>query len=363
MPKKHKLIVILGPTASGKSKLAVEIARRFNGEIISADSRQVYKGMDIGTAKVPKDKISALQSLAPKKGLKLKPPISSQAYFHQNIQHYLLDVASPKRRFTVAQYKKLAIKAIKTILNKKVNLPGRVHLPQSQTNKCLLPNKIPIICGGSGFYLYAIINNMSLPEVKPDFKLRTKLEKKTTEELFKELKKGDPNRAKNIDPKNRRRLIRALEIIYKTGQPVPQFIPLAKTKNQKNKTGSFAILNAENIEFDPLLIGIKKSKKQLSKLIRKRILKRLKQGMIEEVARLKKSGLSWRRLEEFGLEYRWIARYLQGKIKRAQMIELLQKDTEHFAKRQMTWFNRDPRIKWVVNQKQAIALVKKYLWH
>ncbi|MDP2967519.1 MAG: tRNA (adenosine(37)-N6)-dimethylallyltransferase MiaA, partial [bacterium] len=170
-----KLIVILGPTASGKSELAVRLAKKFNGEVISADSRQVYKGMDIGTGKITKKEM-------------------------QNIPHHLLNVTSPKRRFTVAQYRKLALKAIDKIFKK---------------------GKIPILCGGTGFYIQAVVDGIVIPEVKPDWRLRSNLEQLSTEELFNRLKKLDPKRAKTIDKKNRRRLIRALEIVIKTKKPVP----------------------------------------------------------------------------------------------------------------------------------------------
>ncbi|OGZ34282.1 MAG: tRNA (adenosine(37)-N6)-dimethylallyltransferase MiaA [Candidatus Portnoybacteria bacterium RBG_19FT_COMBO_36_7] len=293
----QKLIVILGPNASGKSKLAVELAKKFNGEIISADSRQVYRGMDTGTGKIKKKEM-------------------------RGIPHYLLDVASPKKRFTVAQYKKLALAAIKKIQRK---------------------NKIPIICGGTGFYIQALADNISIPEVKPDLKLRRGLEKKSAQELFTRLKKLDPNRAKNIDRYNKRRLVRALEIIYKTGKLIP------KLKSEP--------------QFKTLFLGVKKSPVKLKKLIHTRLQKRLAQDMIKEVQNLRKFGLSWKKLDDFGLEYRWIARFLQKQVSRNQMIARLQKDIEHYAKRQMTWFKKYPGEKtlWISNKKQAQTLVNKFL--
>ncbi len=305
---KNKLIIILGPTASGKSGLAVRSAKKINGEVISADSRQIYRGMDIGTGKIAKKEMDG-------------------------IPHHLLDIASPKKRFSVAQYQKLALKAIEKIYKKR---------------------KAPILCGGTGFYIQAVVDGISIPEVKPDWQLRKKLEKKSTDELFKILKKLDPNRAKNIDSQNPRRLIRAIEIVKKTKGPMP------------------AIKSCP--QFDILLIGIKKSPKELKKLIANRLKKRFKQGMLNEVKRLRKSGLSWKRLEEFGLEYRWIARYLRSNLQKlkkqgvrppkmtyAEMMEKLQKDIEHFAKRQMTWFKRDKRIHWIKSQKEMEKLVRKFL--
>ena len=295
MKIKNKIIVILGPTASGKSTLAVKIAKKFGGEIISADSRQVYKGMDIGTGKVTKKEMA-------------------------KIPHHLLDVASPKKQFTVAQYKKLSEKAIK-----KIHSHG----------------KIPIICGGTGFYIQTITDNIAIPKVKPDAKLRAELEKKSAKELFNRLKKLDPRRAKNIDKNNRRRLIRALEIVIKSGKKIP-------------------ILKSEP-KCEALIIGIKHNSKELKELIKTRLFKRLKQGMVKEIINLKKSGLSWKRLEDFGLEYRYVAYYLQNKLSYNEMVGKLQKEIEHYAKRQMTWFKKDKRIRWITDLRQATKLIKEFL--
>jgi len=317
-----KLIVILGPNASGKTDLSIKLAKKFKGEIVSADSRQVYKGMDIGTGKITKKEM-------------------------EGIPHYLLDVASPKRRFTVVQYQKLALKAINKIHKKSLSS----H--QNSERISGSDGKIPFLVGGTGFYIQTVVDGILIPEVKPDWKLRKELEKKSTQELFEILKKLDPRRAKTIDKNNRRRLIRALEIVIKTKKPVP---PLIK----------------KTPEFDILMIGIKKSLKELKKLINQRLRKRLRGGMIAEVKKLRKSGLSWKRLEEFGLEYRFIAQYLQGKIKYEEMIEKIQKESEYFAKRQMTWFKRHPapeqvrcraskRIKWIKNYQEAEKLVQNFL--
>jgi len=291
-----KIIAILGPTASGKSALAVKIAKKFGGEVISVDSRQVYKGMNIGTGKIKKEEM-------------------------EGIAHYLLDVASPKRKFTVVQFQKLAKKAIEKIFKK---------------------GKIPILCGGTGFYLWVLTQKVSIPRVKPDWKLRKKLEKKSAKELFEILKKLDPERAKTIEKDNKRRLIRAIEIAKKLGNVPP--------------------LKTEPLPYPILFLGIKKSKEELKKLIKRRLLKRLKEGMIEEVKKLRKSGISWKRLEEFGLEYEWVAKYLQGKIGYKEMVESLQKDIEKFAKKQMTYFKKYfPQTIWIKNCKEAEKKVKEFL--
>jgi len=339
----HKIIVILGPTASGKSDLAVKIALRLGsgqaqkygikgGEIISADSRQVYRGLDIGSGKVPRDKIN---SSALRKIYNTYMPIGSEVlYFYRGISHYLLDVANPKRIFTVAQYQKLARRAIRKIWQK---------------------NKLPILCGGTGFYIQSVIDGLIIPEVKPNLKLRKILEKKNTEELFRLLKQKDPARAKNIDSQNRPRLIRALEIIEVLGK-----VPKLKT-SPLNKILMFN----DRRTIDILMIGIRKEKNELKKLIKKRLIKRLGQGMVAEVRRLHAppagGGLSWRRLESFGLEYRYIAQFLQNKISRTEMIKIIEREGWRYAKRQMTWFRRDKRIIWIKNAKEALKIGQKFL--
>ena len=293
----NKLIVILGPTASGKTDLSIKLAKIIDGEVVSADSRQVYKGMNIGAGKITKEEM-------------------------QGIPHYLLDVANPKKRFSVAEYQKLALKTVKNIHKK---------------------NKLPILVGGTGFYIQSIVDGIVIPEVKPDWKLRKKLEKLTTEQLFEKLKKIDQKRAGSIDKHNPRRLIRALEIVLKTGNTVP------------------VLRHYEVQKFDTLEIGITKSPDELKNSIRKRLMKRLKNdAMINEVKKLHKS-LSWERLEELGLEYRFVAQYLQDKTTYKEMIDNIQKESEHFVKKQMTWFKRDKRIHWIENLKEAEKLIKKFL--
>ena len=290
-----KLIVILGPTASGKSALAIKLAKKFRGEIISADSRQVYKGLDIGTGKITKKE-------------------------RRGIPHHLLDVASPKKRFTVVQYQKLALKAIEKIFKN---------------------GKIPILCGGTGFYIQAVVDGILIPEVRPDWKLRKELERKTAKELFNRLKKLDPRRAKTIEKKNKRRLIRALEIVKKIGR-VP-------------------ILRKRPLPYPVLMIGVRKSPEELKKLIKKRFLKWLKIGLIAEVKKLRKLNLSWKKIEDFGIHYQVIAQYLQRKLNYQEMIAKSLKELVDYGRRQMTWFKRDKRIVWVKNYKEVEKLVKKSL--
>ena len=282
MEPKRKIIVILGPTASGKSALALKIAKKINGEIISADSRQVYKGLDIGSGKITRKEMGG-------------------------VPHYCLDIVSPKKIFTVVDFKKRADEAIEKIFAK---------------------NKTPIIVGGTGLYIQAIVDNIVLPEVKPDWKLRKELEKKTTEEMFKMLKKIDPERARNIDAKNPRRLIRAIEIAKKLGR-TPKLMSMSRR------------------DLDIRQIGIKLPDEILKINIEKRIKKMLKGGLVAETKKLKKSGLSWKRIYELGFEYKYSALFLRRKISKDEMLAKMLIENWQYAKRQMTWFKRDKRIKWI----------------
>ena len=293
--QKPKIIVILGQTATGKSDFAVEVAKKINGEIISADSRQVYKGMDLGTGKVTKKEMGG-------------------------IPHFMLDVISPKNKtFSAGQFQKMAKQKIKEILDKK---------------------NIPIICGGTGYYIDSLINSLPFPEVLPNKKLRKELEGESTTELFEILKKIDKNRAKNIDAKNKVRLIRAIEIAQELGQ-VPK---LKKTKK----------------EFETIKIGLAFPDNELKRRIYERLIKRIKKGMIKEVEKLHESGVSWKKLESFGLEYRYVSFYLQKKMTKEEMIEKLFSAIWHFAKRQKTWWKKDKEIIWInPSKKKDITMTKK----
>jgi tRNA dimethylallyltransferase len=330
------LLIVVGPTASGKSDLAVKLARllssrdggenksgrikKIAAEIISADSRQVYKGLDIGTGKITTREM-------------------------RGVPHHLLDVADPwvpansPRHFTVEKWRRLAEAAIADI-----HARGR----------------LPIVCGGTGFYISALVDGMTFPDVPPDKRLRERLAKKSTSELFGQLKKLDPRRARDMrangDWKNGRRLIRAIEIVTSLGK-VP---PMTNTENKKN----------EKQKYDPIFIGIAVPLEELKKRIEKRLKSRLKNGMIAEVKNLhkhkprrtrsgKRAGLSWKRMDELGLEYRFISRYLRGSksqtlatstkiaARKKEMTTELSSAIWHYAKRQMTWWKRDKRIVWL----------------
>jgi tRNA dimethylallyltransferase len=266
--QKPKVIVILGPTATGKSELAILIAKKVNGEVISADSRQVYKGLDIGTGKITQKEM-------------------------KGITHHLLDVVNPKQKFTVAEYQKKAIYAMAEIVKK---------------------GKTPIICGGTGFYIDAITKGIIFPEVPPNKKLRNSLEKKTALELFKILKHLDSSRAKTIDKNNKVRLVRAIEIVKAIG----------KTALLKNIKPDYKFIK----------IGLYLPKDKLKKKIEKRVKKMFKSGLLNEVKKLKKAGISQKRLKELGFEYN------------NPTYEKVVKETLKYIKRQMTWFKRDKEIKW-----------------
>ncbi len=312
--KKPKIIVILGPTASGKTKLAVHLAYKFGGEIISADSRQVYKGMDIGTGKDLKE-------------YEIKPKTRNPKLKIFKIPRYLIDVANPQQKFSLAKYQKLAFKTVEDIAKR---------------------GKLPILAGGTGLYAQAVVENFQLSKAKPDLKRRKELERENIAELLKLIKKLSPSFAKKIDAsdkKNKRRLVRYLEI-------------LESDQKFKSKTGEE--------KYDALILGIRKEKEELEKRIYKRLIERLeKEKLVDEIKRLRKDGLGWKRLESFGLEYKFISLYLQKKLSYDEMVEKLFIAIRQFSKRQMTWFRRwerqGRRIYWIKNEKAAEKLAKQFL--
>lgn len=310
--QKSKIIVILGPTSSGKSSVAIKLAQKFNGEIISADSRQIYRSLDIGTGKVTK----AEQALA---------------------KHHMLDIVSPKTNFSAAQFKKKADKIIADILKR---------------------GKLPIICGGTGFWIKALVDNVVYPEVKPDWKLREKLGKKSVKELFTMLKKLDPVRAKNIDAKNPVRLIRAIEICETLGS-----VPQLRGPSSVDYANRGRTLSTQKVRPRVFLqIGIALPKEKLHENIEKRLKQRFAQGMIEEVDKLhREQKISWKKMESFGLGYLWIAKFLQKQLPEKELFSKVYFSEKDYAKRQMTWFRKDERIIWLEKYKEIERAVKKFL--
>ncbi|MFA5048860.1 MAG: tRNA (adenosine(37)-N6)-dimethylallyltransferase MiaA [Patescibacteria group bacterium] len=302
MPAEKKLIAIIGATATGKTKLAVTLARKFGGEIISADSRQVYRGMDIGTGK----------------------DLSEYQEGGRPVPYHLIDVVSPKTSFNLAKHKKAADRAIKNIQQ---------------------AGRLPFLVGGTGLYAEAVIYGYQLPQsdLKKQASARTRLNKLTLLQLLVKLKKIDSATYKIIDRKNRRRVQRALEIYYETGQ--------IKSAQQK----------AVKPGYEVLILGVNYPLQKIYQKIDRRLASRLEEGMIKEVKRLRRTGVSWKRLEEFGLEYRYVARYLRGQISQQQLIEELKNAIHHFAKRQLTWFRRNKDIVWISNKKEAEKAIKEFI--
>jgi tRNA dimethylallyltransferase len=329
--KSNKTIVILGPTASGKTGLAIDLAVKYNGEIISADSRQVYKGMDIGSGKdlpdyhleLPLSRFTALK----KRGIDV---VKKGGKAIVDVPYHLIDVVKPNTEFSLGKFYKKAQIAIKNIRKK---------------------NRLPIVAGGTGLWLQALVDGYNLSSVKADKELRARLEKLSVKQVFAELKtinKKFAEKLNNSEKNNKRRLIRYIEII-KTEGKIPE------KKESKNN---------ENDDF--LLIGLSWPKETLHKRIKMRLMQRLEEeDMMGEVERLHQEGVSWDRLESFGLEYKYLAMHLQDKIEYDDMIEQLFIATRQFAKRQMSWFKRwekqGAKIHWVENKKEAEKLVKDFL--
>ncbi len=282
---KPKIIAIVGQTATGKSDLAVHLAKMCNppagGEVVSTDSRQIYRGMDLGTGKITKDEM-------------------------QDIPHHLLDIKDPNEDFSVEEFQRKAFEVIEDILAR---------------------GKVPILCGGTGYYVQAVVDNLSFENTPKNEKLRNELEEKSIEELKAILAEIPQDEGVKTDTENKRRLIRAIEI--------------------GTHFGKISCLQKKESPYDFLLIGLSLPPDELREKIHVRLEKRFDAGMIEEVERLHEEGVTWKKLEEFGLEYKYIAQYLQKKIKSLEELKtILITKSLQYAKRQMTWFKRDERIKW-----------------
>lgn len=315
-----KLITIVGPTASGKSELAVFLAKKLDGEIISADSRQVYKYLDVGTNKVS-GRWQYTQHIQHKKlhNSAIAKICNIYVFVYKNIPHHCIDFVHPRKTFSVAKYKTCAEQAISQIVQR---------------------GRIPILVGGTGFYIQVVVDGIMLPEVPPDKKLWKDLENKSTEELYILLQKLDPNRAVGIDAKNPRRLIRAIEIATTLGK-----VPIAKKQSPYNV----------------LLIGIKKTDAELKAAIAKRS-KKLLTGLLKETKQLLQMKIPKKRIRELGFEYRLALTYLEiGRPSELELMHMLAKETWHYAKRQMTWFKRDKRIRWIKTKKDAELVVCAFL--
>ncbi len=281
----QKLIVIEGTNASGKSTLGVELASLFNGEVISADSRQIYEGMDLGSGKIT-------------------PPEM------KGVPHHLLNVRKPGEFFSMADFQRLAYQAI-----------DRIH---SRGN-------VPFLVGGTGLYIDAVADGYELSEKAPDHELREKLEQLDTPALFRLLQEKLPD--SGIDPRNRHRVMRALERLE-----ADDYHPARKSPR-----------------YELLKFGVTWPREMLKQRIDERLEKRLDEGMIEEVRALLDQGVSEAFLIKLGLEYKYLTWYLTGRMGYEQMVSELGNAIKKFAKRQMTWFRRDPRIIWLDMSADPVA--------
>lgn len=296
------LVAIVGPTAVGKTELSLALARAFDGEIVSADSRQVYRGMDVGTAK----------------------PTPAE---RQNIPHHLLDLVDPGEPFTLAQYQQLAYAAIEDIAAR-----GRV----------------PLLVGGSGLYIRAVLDGLKIPAVAPDLERRTALEQEDAGVLYARLNQLDPLAAERIEPRNKRRVIRALEVYYAAGKPISEL--------QTVRAPDYRVLR----------IGLTRPRAELYARIDARVDSMVEAGLVQEVSTLMAQGYRLNAPSMSGLGYRQIADYLEGKSTLQEAIRLLKRDTRRFVHHQYGWFRLgDPRIHWfdlsTVDERDASDLVEEFL--
>lgn len=307
--KKIPVIILVGPTAVGKTNLSIELATKMNGEIISADSMQIYKYMDIGTAKI---------SLNETKGIK----------------HYLINEIFPDEAFSVSDFQNKAMKYIDIIIKKK---------------------KLPIIVGGTGLYVNSIIYDLDFSKTVSNPHIRKKYNmlanKYGNEYIHKELEKIDIKSAQRIHTNDRKRIIRALEVFYVTGKPMSEFYNNFRKPNEK---------------FDLAVIGLTMNRKKLYERINKRVDTMIENGLISEVKKLLSMGYDKSLVSMQGLGYKEIIDYLNGKYSLEEAIEIIKRDTRRFAKRQLTWFRRESQLKWVNlddfnSIKETAAYIQNYI--
>lgn len=288
----RKMIIVAGPTASGKSAAAVELAKRLNGAVISADSMQVYRGMDIGSAKITEEEM-------------------------QSVSHYLIDCADPSESWNVVRFQTMAKEALQDIYNK---------------------GQMPILAGGTGFYIQALLYDIDFTEMEEDGSYRRELEEKAktegTEKLWEMLKQVDPEAADAIHPHNVKRLIRALEFARQSGgEKISEH-----NKSQRSRPAAY----------DALFFVLTMDRAKLYNRIDRRVDEMMEQGLLEETRRLRESGLSSEAVSMQGLGYKELYAYLDGKISSVEeAVAKIKQNTRHFAKRQLTWFKREKDVIWV----------------
>lgn len=305
--KLPKLVAIVGPTACGKTTWSIKLAKKFNAEIVSADSRQIYRKMNIGTAKEPGE--------WRRQGIRW-------AYYIQDIPHHMMDFLNPGKPYNVATFRDKAIKHIKNIHSN---------------------NRLPMVVGGTGLYVSAVVDNLHFPQVPPHSKLRESLGEKKAEELMQLLTQLDPVTAKNIDAQNKRRVIRALEVCIFSGQPMSE---------QQGKGDPM---------FEVLQIGITLPREVLYDRINKRVDMMMEQGLLKEVTALVKQRYGWNLSSMNGIGYRQFRPFFEGTASLEEVVETLKRDTRKYARRQMTWFRRDDRIKWCDTFEGAEKLLEEFL--
>lgn len=304
-----KIVVIVGPTASGKTDLSLHLATRFNGEIISADSRQVYKKMTIGTAKPAGE---------------WKMYEGKKRYLVEGIPHYGIDIIDPGKAFSMADFKTLATDVIKDITER---------------------GKVPFIVGGTGLYVWGVVDNLTIPASAPNKKLRREFELKSLDQLTELLKRIDPEAAAMVDLKNKRRVLRALEVGITTGE---SFV--------KQR------LHGEPL-YETLQFGIALEKEELNRRIAHRVNTQMQAGLLKEVTILSKK-YGWELSSMSGIGYKELGFYLRGEMTLVEAIELLMRDTRRYAKRQLVWFKRDKRIQWLTGEEieeQAAKQIETFL--
>ena len=308
----QKIIIILGPTASGKTSLGIELAKKFNSEIISVDSRQVYIGLDIGSAKVENRKPKNRTIFQKQMGYCIA----------EGVPHWLIDVANYQNNtFTVGEFKQKADLVIADIIKR---------------------GKLPFLVGGSMLYLDAVTKGLSFAP-KANLKIRQQLEQDNLDILVNQLKKLDPKAAKTVDLNNKRRVARALEVRLSTGK-------------------SFTSFKKQKPEYEALKLGIEWPREKLYERIDERVDERIDEGMVKEIKGLLKKGINSKRLEALGLEYRFITKFITGEIKTLDEAATQLKGAIHkFVRRQLIWWRKDKEIIWVNNQKLAEKEIKKFL--
>ncbi|MDI9259161.1 tRNA (adenosine(37)-N6)-dimethylallyltransferase MiaA [Alicyclobacillus sendaiensis] len=288
MTDKKPIVCVVGPTGVGKSELSVEIARRYGGEVISADSMQIYRGMDIGTAKLRPEEM-------------------------HGVPHHLLDIAHPAEKFTVAAWKRQADAVIDEMVTR---------------------GRLPVVCGGTGLYVRALLDDLDFSQTPEHAQLRAALDRRAEEEgvqaLYEELRARDPERAKRIHPHDRKRIVRALEVAMVRGTGMSEDYDWTPRQGR----------------YEALVLGITMPREALYRRIDERVEQMWRRGLVDEVRRLVEAGVPLDGTAMQAIGYKEVVAYLSGAVSEEEAIRIIQQNTRRFAKRQWSWFRRDPRVRW-----------------